>query len=122
MLSLKITCHCRIAQNVCQLPVQLSQARKQEGAAPASRGLWHTDSPTIITCSMTPSSSLCTSSMSSADTVLPKDPAALQSPSQGSLRKRTSVDVCAPLVSLFHPPQPQLEAAPRVSLQGLPDA
>ena len=82
------------------LPVQLSQARKQEGAAPTRCELRHTTSSTTSTSSMTTSSSLYTSSMSSTDTVLPKDPAALSSPDPGSLRKRASADVHAPLVSL----------------------
>ena len=104
MLSPEDTCHCCNAQNICQiiqrpLPVQLSLARKQEGAAPTSCELRHTSSSITTTSSMTTSSSLYTSSMSSTDTVLPKDPAALPS-DPGNLRKRAPADARAPLVSL----------------------
>ena len=61
------------------LPVQLSLARKQEGAAPTCCKLRHTGSSITTTSSLTTSSSLYTSSMSSTDTVLHKDPAALPS-------------------------------------------
>ena len=85
----------------CPLSVQLSQARKQEGAAPTDRELRHTGSSTTTASSRTTSSSLYTSSMSSTDTVLPKNPAASLCPNPGSLRKRMSADTCAPLVSLL---------------------
>ena len=81
------------------LPVQLSLARKQEGAAPTSCELRHTSSSATTTSSMTTSSSLYTSSMSSTDTVLPRDPAALPS-DPDNLRKRAPADARAPLVSL----------------------